>query len=252
MTSADFVLLAIVAVSAFVAFVRGFVREVLGIAAWAAAAYVAWRGYPVANPYVLGWIPNKQFADIATYGIVFVLALIIFTIITNIIGRAVRGSVLGGLDRTLGLAYGVLRGALIGIIAYIVAGMAIPPAQWPQPVRQARLLPFAHDGAVWLAGLLPGGFRPRVASLDEKKLLPLPRLLTPAVIGAAASAVGNAAGAALPVGTPSAASTSSPATSSPATSSPGASPAAPAPTPGVPAIPPAFATPSAGAAPAKP
>ena len=183
MTSADFVLLAVVAVSAIVAFVRGFVREVLGIAAWAAAAYVAYVAYPAANPVVRGWISNRHIADPATYGAVFVVALIVFTIVTNVIGRMVRGSALGGVDRTLGLAYGVLRGAVIVMVAYILAGMAIPPVEWPKPVRAARLMPFTHDGAVWLAGLLPKGYRPQVAALNEKNVLPLPSLLTPAVIG---------------------------------------------------------------------
>jgi membrane protein required for colicin V production len=149
MTSADFVLLAVVAVSAIVAFVRGFVREVLGIAAWAAAAYVAYKGFPLANPTVRGWISNPQIADYATYGIVFVLALIVCTVVTNLIGR-----------------------------------MAVPPAEWPQPVRAARLLPFTHDGAVWLAGMLPAQFRPKVAGLDDKSVPPLPSLLTPGIIGA--------------------------------------------------------------------
>jgi membrane protein required for colicin V production len=184
MTSADFVLLAVVAVSAIVAFVRGFVREVLGIAAWAAAAYVAYKGFPLANPTVRGWISNPQIADYATYGIVFVLALIVCTVVTNLIGRMVRNSALGGLDRTLGLAYGLLRGAVIGVVAYIIAGMAVPPAEWPQPVRAARLLPFTHDGAVWLAGMLPAQFRPKVAGLDDKSVPPLPSLLTPGIIGA--------------------------------------------------------------------
>lgn len=207
MTSADFVLLAVVAVSAIAAFVRGFVREVLGIAAWVAAAYVAFAGYSTANPIVRGWISNRQFADPATYAIVFVLALIVFTIITNLIGRAVRGSALGGLDRTLGLAYGVVRGALIGVVVYILAGLIVPPAQWPRPVRTARLLPATHDGAVWLASLLPEGFRPKVAAIDAKDIPPLPRLLTPGVIGAKIGAGAKALddsgpGAPSPSGTP--------------------------------------------------
>lgn len=221
MTSADIVLLAVVAVSAIVAFVRGFVREVLGIVAWAAAAYVAWKGFPAASPIVGGWISNKQFAEPATYGIVFVLALIVCTIITNLVGRAVRNSALGGLDRTLGLAYGVLRGAVIAVVAYIIAGMAIPPAQWPQPVRAARLLPLTHDGAVWLAGLLPPRFQPKVAALDEKNVLPLPSLLTPGVIGAkpASPATPPGAAASAPAAPP-APDTASPAPAVPASPKP--------------------------------
>ena len=188
MTSADFVLLAIVAISAFVAFVRGFVREVLGIAAWAAAAYVAWKGYPLANPYVLGWIHNKQFADIATYGIVFVLALIIFTIITNIIGRAVRGSVLGGLDRTLGLVFGIVRGAALLVFAYIVAGMLLPPERWPPPVLNARSLPYISSGAQWAIGKLPAEFRSHFAAPPAQHALGIEDLLRAAPAGYALGA----------------------------------------------------------------
>ncbi|MDE2333285.1 MAG: CvpA family protein [Rhodospirillales bacterium] len=233
MTSADAVLLAVVAISAIVAFIRGFVREVLGVAAWAAAAYVAYASFPVANPLVRGWIKNPQFADPATYGIVFVLGLIVFTIATNLLGRLVRESSLGGLDRTLGLAYGVLRGALIAIVAYMLAGMAIPPAEWPKPVRAARLLPLTHDGAVWLASMLPQRFRPQVAGLDEKNVLPLPRLLTPAVIGGK-----------LPIPGMNSATSGQPAAGGSASAPAGASQTGQAP-----AIPPAFATPAPTTAP---
>ncbi len=230
MTSADFVLLAVVAVSAIVAFMRGFVREVLGIAAWVAAAYVAYAGFPAANPVVRGWISNQHIADPATYGIVFVVALIAFTIVTNLIGRMVRGSALGGVDRTLGLAYGVLRGALIVMVAYILAGMAIPPVEWPKPVRAARLLPFTHDGAVWLAGLLPQAYRPKVAALNEKNVLPLPAVLSPAAIG---RKLGEAAGALGGSGT-------TPAKSTPAGTG-ATQPSQAGGQGGAPAIPPAFA-----------
>ncbi len=235
MTSADFVLLAVVAVSAIVAFIRGFVREVLGIAAWVAAAYVAYAGFPAANPIVRGWISNQHIADPATYGIVFVIALIAFTIVTNLIGRMVRGSALGGVDRTLGLAYGVLRGALIVMVAYILAGMAIPPVEWPKPVRAARLLPFTHDGAVWLAGLLPQAYRPKVAALNEKNVLPLPAVLSPAAIGRKlGAAAGEAAGALGGSGT------------TPAKSTPTGTGATQPGQGGAPAIPPAFAPGASG------
>ena len=40
----DLTVLVVVGISAALAFMRGFVREVLGIAAWAGAAYLAWMG----------------------------------------------------------------------------------------------------------------------------------------------------------------------------------------------------------------
>jgi membrane protein required for colicin V production len=33
--------------------------------------------------------------------------------------------------------------------------MVITVDRWPAPVLQARVLPYAHDGAAWMVGLLP-------------------------------------------------------------------------------------------------
>ena len=56
MTWVDLVVLAVLAVSALLAFMRGLVREVLGIGAWVAAVVVAIEGLPFARPIVRRWL----------------------------------------------------------------------------------------------------------------------------------------------------------------------------------------------------
>ena len=50
MTWVDLVALAVLAVSALLAFMRGLVREVLGLGAWIGAGTAAYFGLPLARP----------------------------------------------------------------------------------------------------------------------------------------------------------------------------------------------------------
>lgn len=162
MTWVDGIVLAVLVVSAVLAFMRGFVREVLGIAAWAGAAYAAIKAFPYVEPHVRGWIPEVGIADPVALAIVFVIALIILSIVAARLARSVRRSPIGGLDRTLGLVFGLARGAALVIAAYIIGQRIVPVERWPDPVLQARALPLAYRGATWAVEKLPQEYRPQL------------------------------------------------------------------------------------------
>ena len=163
MTWVDLVILGVLAISGLLAFMRGFVREVLGIAAWIAAAALAVWANPRLVPTFERWLPNQSgFAQPVAFGVVFLLALIVLLLICHVIGRAVRRSALGGLDRSLGLLFGLARGAVLVVLAYIIVGLAVPVDEWPPQVVQARAMPLAYQGAVWAAHWLPAQYRPRL------------------------------------------------------------------------------------------
>lgn len=162
MTWVDLAVLAILAVSALLAFMRGLVREVLGIGAWIGAILAAAWGLPMLRPFVRQWLGASPWVDPVAFVAIFLVSLIILMIIARMIGRAVRNSPLGGLDRTLGLVFGLVRGAALVVIAYIIAGMVVPLDHWPDPVLNARLLTPAYDGAQWAVHQLPADYRPRL------------------------------------------------------------------------------------------
>jgi membrane protein required for colicin V production len=165
MTWVDGVVLAVLALSAVVAFFRGLVQEVLGVGAWVGAALLALALRPSLAPLLLDSVGEPWVADaIALLG-TFLVVLIILKLLIAAIARRVQDSVLGSTDRALGLVFGLLRGVFLVILAYILGGMVLPAAErWPEAVREARSLPLVVEGAHRLVGMLPPDVRPRVAA----------------------------------------------------------------------------------------
>ena len=108
-TLLDGILVGFTLVSAMLAMVRGFSREILSIASWAAAAVAAFFFYPLVLPYVQPYIDNGQLAVVAAAAVVFIVALIVVTIITMKIADWIIDSRVGALDRTLGFLQALLR-----------------------------------------------------------------------------------------------------------------------------------------------
>ena len=151
--------------SGLLAFARGLVREILGLGAWIIAAFVAspYGVFPYLQPWVRHQFDDPTTADIVAFAGVFLVVLIVLWLISSAIAGLIRNSALGGLDRTLGLVFGLVRGAVLVCLLYVLVGLAIPVAQWPVPVTEARALPLVHRGAEWLADQVPARYRPVVA-----------------------------------------------------------------------------------------
>ncbi len=175
----DGVVLAVLALSAILAFFRGLVREVLGIGAWVGAAIVAFLAWPQVRPWVGGHVEPDWLADGVAAGGVFLVVLLLLKVVIAWIAAKVERSVLGGVDRALGLVFGLARGAFLVILAYILAERFFPIERWPEPVREARALPLAADGARWLVDQLPPEIRPGLDGPPERPLPGLNDLLRP-------------------------------------------------------------------------
>lgn len=165
MTWVDAVVLAVIAVSAVLAFLRGLVQEVLGVGAWIGAAVVALLLRSTTAPWLQGKVEPPWLAEALAVAGVFLLVLILLKIVIGFVARVVQDSMLGGLDRTLGLVFGLARGAFLVVLAYILAGMVLPPGdRWPPAVRDSRSLPLVVEGSNWLIAQLPPRFQPGVVA----------------------------------------------------------------------------------------
>lgn len=167
MTWVDGLVLAVIALSALVAFSRGFLRESLGLAAWLGAAYFAWATRDLTQPLVAQFALDPPWiAEWAATGAVFLVALLLIRIVASWIADFVADGPFAPVDRVLGLGFGAVRGALLLVAGYVAAGVLLPAVErWPPAVRDAASLPRIADGAEWLVGFAPAELRPRLPAL---------------------------------------------------------------------------------------
>lgn len=154
-TILDLVLLAVMLVSGLLAMVRGFMREVLSIAAWGAAALVTLYSYQKLLPTAKTYFDSETVASIVVIAGVFVGTLIVVSILTVRISDMILDSRIGALDRTLGFLFGLGRGLLIVVVAYQFFIWLVPDKQRPEWVTAAKSRTMLQGTGDWLMSLLP-------------------------------------------------------------------------------------------------
>ena len=154
-TILDLVLLAVMLISGLLAMVRGFMREILSIAAWGAAALVTLYAFAKLLPTAKTYFNNDTVASVVVVAGVFIGTLIVVSIITVRISDMILDSRIGALDRTLGFLFGLARGLLIVVVAYQFFVWLVPDKQRPDWVTSAKSRVVLQGTGEWLMSLLP-------------------------------------------------------------------------------------------------
>lgn len=163
----DLALIAIVLISALLSMVRGFTREILAIASWAAAFVAAYIFYPQLLPYLGDYIHKTELAIAAAVAIIFFAVLIVVSIVTVRISDAILDSKVGPLDRTLGFVFGALRGFLLGVIAFMLFNY-LAPKQQPAWVLNAKTRPLLQASGEELVSALPENLATSIFKVLQK------------------------------------------------------------------------------------
>jgi membrane protein required for colicin V production len=151
----DLAVLGIVLVSALLSMMRGFTREVLAIASWAAAAAAAYYFYPMVMPYLTPYIHKDVIAQAAAAAIVFFVTLIVVSLFTVRLSDAILDSKIGALDRSLGFVFGVARGFLLAVVAFAIFNWLVSEKQQPEWVKNARTRPILTETTEQIVKWLP-------------------------------------------------------------------------------------------------
>jgi membrane protein required for colicin V production len=152
-TVLDAIVIVVVLISAILAMVRGFVREVLSVASWVAAAAASYFFYEPLIPMVKPYVESTTVATIIAAAVIFFIALIVASYITMRISDFVIDSRVGAFDRVLGFVFGAVRGVLLLVIALLFFNWLVPqPPAW---VSQASSKPFLDDVGQRLMAALP-------------------------------------------------------------------------------------------------
>ena len=141
----DWILLAVLGLSFLLGLWRGLVQEVLSLAGWVAAFFVA----QIYAPQAAAWLPMEGSSQMLRYAAgfvaVFIAVLIATVLVSFVIKKLVSAVGLGPLDRLLGSLFGLLRGLVILLAVTVVVGMT--------PMRESDAWQHAQ-GAQWLQQFL--------------------------------------------------------------------------------------------------
>jgi membrane protein required for colicin V production len=151
----DIAVIVVVLVSAFLAYARGFVHEVLSVAGWIGGGLITIYAFPFAQPFARDLISIELAADLAAGVAVFVLSLAILSLLTRAISKRVQNSTLNALDRSLGFLFGLARGGILVCLVYIAIEWMMPIVDQPAWLRNARTMPLIESGSQWLRTLIP-------------------------------------------------------------------------------------------------
>ncbi|HEY0648794.1 CvpA family protein [Phenylobacterium sp.] len=158
MTQFDFLVIALLLISAAVGFARGAVREVFALVALVAAAALAIFGLPVFGPMVREVVKPGWLGTIASLVLVFGVAFVALRLIGAAIARHVQNTqMLGFLDRSLGLLIGLGRGLIVLGVLFLMFNAATPEDLRPRWITGAKTWPLAASMGGLIERLVPRG-----------------------------------------------------------------------------------------------
>lgn len=169
MTAFDWGVIAAVALSVLLAYVRGFTRELIALLAWVLGFFAALAF----SPLVGSWLPEFGGSPVVRYIVAFValmiLAIVIGALVAWPLSTVIRKSGLGFVDRFLGAVFGLARGVLLVLAFVLVSGLtALPRADWWQ---NAALAPAAVAAAQSFTGWLPPEWAQRLDYSREGRIV---------------------------------------------------------------------------------
>lgn len=151
----DLVVVITVLVSAFLAYARGFVHEILSVAGWIGGGLTTLYSFPYFKSYSRELISIELVADILTCVVIFVLSLSILSLLTKVISKSVQKSALSPIDRSLGFLFGIARGGLLICLIFIAIEWMIPNVGQPTWFKNARSMPLIKTCSEFMYTLLP-------------------------------------------------------------------------------------------------
>jgi len=158
MTGFDIIVLLIVGVAAVGGFMRGFVQEVLSLAAWALAIFAIRFLHTDLTAFLFQFIGTPSGAAVLAFVLLLLIPYAGMKLIAGRAGRATRSSLLGPFDRVLGFGFGAVKGVVIVVMAFSLLVLGYDtvwgPAGRPTWITTARTYPFVNASADALVQLI--------------------------------------------------------------------------------------------------
>ena len=173
MTGFDIAILLLVGVMAITGFMRGFVEELLALAAWVFTLFAIRFLHQPVTLFLEPHIGTLSGAGVLAFALLMLVPYAFVKLIARKMGNASKTSFLGPIDRVLGFGFGAVKGMIVAVLAFSVLVLGYDTV-WgvggrPIWITQARTYPFVNAASESLVRVIAE--RRKAASEAEAKRL---------------------------------------------------------------------------------
>ncbi len=136
----DYIIIAIIAISTVISLIKGFVQQLVSLASWLLAFFLALRFAPDFGQYLEQYIALAPARQGIAFFVIFFAVVIIGSIIGVIASKIISVAHLSLGDRFLGMLFGVVRGVVIVLTLTFFLGMSplVEEPWWDQSMLLAH------------------------------------------------------------------------------------------------------------------
>lgn len=158
MTGFDIIVLIVVGVAAVGGFLRGFVQEILSLAAWVLAIFAIHYLHTPLFKWLEPHVGTESGAAVLAFALLLLIPYAAMKLIAGRLGESTRTSLLGPIDRVLGFGFGAIKGAVVVTCAFALLVLGYDTV-WgyegrPTWITTARTYPLVNAGATELVQLI--------------------------------------------------------------------------------------------------
>lgn len=162
----DYLILAVLLVSLFLGFFRGFLGEAISLISWLGGLWLAWHYAYLIEPYLGGLIAQPPLNTWAARTIMLLAVLVTGWLLAGVVTYFAHQSGISlMLDRLLGMLFGLIRGVvLVAIIVMLGIQVQLERTEWWQG---SRFMPIAVEVSGWVKGFADSAVSERRQTQSE-------------------------------------------------------------------------------------
>lgn len=174
MTGFDIGVLVLVGLGAVFGFARGFVQEVLALAAWAVALVAIHYAHSSVTRMLEAYVGSRMgAAAVLAFALLLLVPYVVVKLVAGRMGAASRASFLGPVDRVIGFGFGAVKGMLLSVLGFSILALGYDTV-WgingrPDWITQSRTYPFVNASSEALVKMI-GERRSAAADAEARRL----------------------------------------------------------------------------------
>jgi len=161
----DCLLIAILAYSTIVAFVRGIILELFSLGGLIAGILIASWNYGRLAVYLEHFITTPSTAEIVSFLLLVIGVMVFSALLGKALNRTAHAIGLGFFDRILGAVFGFARGCLLGVAILMAIAAFLPHSTW---IENSQLSSYFLAGAHAVSFVVPHDLQQQILDGAEQ------------------------------------------------------------------------------------